>query len=108
MSNVKSVTESTFENEVLLAKKPVLVDFWAPWCGPCKTLGPIIDTVAAENTDKVDVVKINVDENKGLAVKYGVRGIPTVALFNKGAEVKRVVGLQNKNQLQTLIDSAEK
>ena len=104
MSNVKSVSEKTFDGDVLKAGKPVMVDFWAPWCGPCKAMGPEFDSVAAANTDKVEFVKVNVDENKQIAMKYGIRSIPTIAVFNQGAEVKRVVGLQNKTQLQKLID----
>ncbi len=108
MSNVKSVSEGSFDEQVLKSDRPVMVDFWAPWCGPCKALGPIVDTIAADNSNKLDVVKLNVDENQSLAVKYGVRGIPTIIVFNKGAEVKRVVGLQNKGQLQALVDSVAK
>lgn len=105
MSNTKSVGEKDFDSEVLKAGRPVMVDFWAPWCGPCKAMGPEFDSVAAANQDRVGFVKINVDENQQLAMKYGIRSIPTVALFNNGAEVKRVIGLQNKNQLQKLIDA---
>ncbi|HZK86835.1 MAG TPA: thioredoxin [Syntrophomonas sp.] len=104
MSNVKAVNAEGFDNEVLKASKPVLVDFWAPWCGPCKMLGPIVETLAEENAGKLDVAKINVDENKALATQFGIRGIPTLLFFNNGKEVKRVVGAQGKPQLQKLID----
>lgn len=104
MSTVKNVSVKTFESDVLQAGKPVMVDFWAPWCGPCKAMGPEFDSVAAANPDKIDFVKINVDENQQLAMKYGIRSIPTIAVFNQGAEVKRVIGMQNKAQLQKLID----
>ena len=104
MSNVKTLTADNFESEVLQAHKPVLVDFWAPWCGPCKMIGPIVDVLAEENAAKLEVGKLNVDENPSLAAQYGVRGIPTLLFFKDGKEVKRIVGGQNKNQLQKTID----
>jgi len=104
MSNVKTLTADNFESEVLQAQKPVLVDFWAPWCGPCKMIGPIVDVLAEENAAKLEVGKLNVDENPSLAAQYGVRGIPTLLFFKDGKEVKRIVGGQNKNQLQKTID----
>ncbi|NLW90392.1 MAG: thioredoxin [Syntrophomonadaceae bacterium] len=104
MSNVNALSENTWDGFVGQSAVPVLVDFWAPWCGPCQTLGPIVDTLATENDGKIAVGKVNVDENKGLAVKYGVRGIPTLLFFKGGAEVKRIVGVQNKAQLQQVID----
>jgi len=104
MSNVTAVTENTWEEFVVQSSLPVMVDFWATWCGPCQTLGPIVDTLAGENGAKIAVGKVNVDENKGLAVKYGVRGIPTLLFFKGGAEVKRIVGVQSKGQLQQVID----
>lgn len=104
MSNVTAITENTWEETVVQSSLPVMVDFWATWCGPCQTLGPIVDTLAGENDGKIAVGKVNVDENKGLAVKYGVRGIPTLLFFKGGAEVKRIVGVQSKGQLQQVID----
>lgn len=104
MANVKTVDTNNFTNEVLESSQPVLVDFWAPWCGPCKMLGPIVETLAEENAGKLTVAKINVDENKTLAAQFGIRGIPTLAFFNNGQEVKRVVGAQGKAQLQKVID----
>lgn len=101
---VKNLTGDNFEQEVIQEALPVLVDFWAPWCGPCKMVGPIVETLAAENEGKMVVAKVNVDENKSLAVQYGIRGIPTLVFFKDGAEVKRVVGAQNKSQLQTSIN----
>ncbi len=104
MANVKDITIDNFNNEVLQADKPVLVDFWAPWCGPCKMVGPIVETLANENVGKLNVMKLNVDENSSLAAQYGVRGIPTLIFFKGGQEVKRIVGAQNKDQLQKAID----
>ncbi len=104
VANVKDITVDNFNNEVLQADKPVLVDFWAPWCGPCKMVGPIVETLAAENAGKINVGKLNVDENSSLAAQFGVRGIPTLIFFKAGQEVKRIVGAQNKNQLQKAID----
>jgi len=104
MANVMNISTDNFDSEVVQAGKPVLVDFWAPWCGPCKMLGPIVETLADENADKINVGKLNVDENQSLAVQFGVRGIPTLIFFKAGKEVKRIVGAQNKNQLQKVID----
>lgn len=104
MANVMNIGTDNFDQEVLHAEKPVLVDFWAPWCGPCKMLGPIVETLADENTGKINVGKLNVDDNQSLAMQFGVRGIPTLIFFKGGKEVKRIVGAQNKNQLQKVID----
>jgi thioredoxin 1 len=104
MANVKAVGAENFDEEVLKASIPVMVDFWAPWCGPCKMLGPTVETLAEENNAKLEVVKVNVDENQNLAVQYGIRGIPTLLFFKDGAEVNRVVGAQGKAQLQKIID----
>jgi thioredoxin 1 len=104
MANVKAVGTENFDEEVLKSSLPVMVDFWAPWCGPCKMLGPTVETLAEENNAKLEVVKVNVDENQNLAVKYGIRGIPTLLFFKNGDEVNRVVGAQGKAQLQKIID----
>jgi thioredoxin 1 len=104
MSEVKNVNQDTWEKEVIQSELPVLVDFWAPWCGPCKLLGPTIDVLASENAGKINVVKVNVDDNKALAVQFGIRGVPTLAFFKGGSEVKRIVGGQGKSQLQLTIN----
>ena len=96
------VTEATFTQEVLQASTPVLVDFWAPWCGPCRMQGPILEKFAEANGN-VKVVKVNVDENMTLAASYGIMSIPSLLLFNKGEMVKSKVGLQSMNDLQDLV-----
>jgi thioredoxin 1 len=108
MANVKAVGTDNFDGEVLKSSLPVMVDFWAPWCGPCKMLGPTVEALAEENNGKLGVAKVNVDENQNLAAQYGVRGIPTLIFFKDGAEVNRVVGAQGKSQLQRLIDDVTK
>jgi thioredoxin 1 len=103
MSKAQAVTDSDFKKEVLEASVPVLVDFWATWCGPCQVMGPVVDTVAGENEGKVKVLKINVDENPVTPAQYGVRGIPTLILFNKGEIVDRIVGAQPKGSVDSLL-----
>jgi thioredoxin 1 len=104
MENVKTINVDNFEKEVTQSELPVLIDFWAPWCMPCKMVGPVVETLAGENTAKITVGKINVDDNQSLAAKFGVRSIPTLLFFKDGNEVKRIVGAQGKAQLQTAID----
>lgn len=100
--NVKEATDQSFESEVLQAGTPVLVDFWAPWCGPCRSLAPTLDAIADENVGKVKVVKVNVDDNPNTAARFGIRGIPAVMCFNKGTLVNQVVGAVPKAKLEEL------
>ena len=100
-----SVTDSTFENDVLQSDIPVLVDFWAEWCGPCKTMGPTIDSLAVDYQGKLKVAKLNVDENPQAATQFGVRSIPTMIIFRDGQAQQSTVGARPKSQLQEFIDS---
>lgn len=99
MSNALEVNESNFDTEVTNSKIPVLVDFWAGWCMPCKMLAPVVDEVAAEFVNKVKVVKVDVDNNQALATKFGVRGIPTLLILKNGQVVDRMVGVQPKTAI---------
>ena len=104
--NVQAFTDANFDRDVLQSDIPVLVDFWATWCAPCKAIAPLLDTVADEYAGKVKVGKVNVDENQGTPGKYGVRGIPTIILFKNGVVVDQVVGAVPKSQLDALIAKA--
>ncbi|MBC8586127.1 thioredoxin [Youxingia wuxianensis] len=99
-------TKDTFVSQVLNSKGLVLVDFWAPWCGPCKMVGPIVDSIAQEFEGKAVVGKVNVDDEQELAVKFGVMSIPTILVFKNGQEVNRVVGLQSKQALAHMLEQA--
>jgi thioredoxin 1 len=99
MSAALEVGSKTFESEVTNATTPVLVDFWASWCGPCKMLAPTVDEIAAEFAGKVRVVKVNVDEERTLAAKFGIQGIPTLMIFKGGQVVDRLVGVQPKSAI---------
>jgi thioredoxin 1 len=99
MSSVNKADQNTFDNLVLSSDKPVLVDFWAEWCMPCKALAPVLDEVAQEIGEKAQVVKVNVDENRDLASKYGIRGIPTLIFFKNGSAEKTLVGNQSKQEI---------
>jgi thioredoxin 1 len=106
MSNkIKHVTDTTFQSEVLDSQVPVLVDYWAEWCGPCKMIGPILDESAESYADRLNIAKINVDENQSVPSRYHVRGIPTLMLFKNGAVVATKVGAVSKSQLAAFIDA---
>jgi thioredoxin 1 len=104
-SSIQRVTDDTFEPEVLKAETPVLVDYWADWCSPCKAIAPILDEVAKEYEGRLKIAKINVDENKVTAAKYLVRGIPTLMLFKNGNLEATRVGALSKSQLTAFLDS---
>lgn len=99
-----SINESNFQEEVIEAEKPVLVDFWAPWCGYCQKLTPVIDELAGEIADKAKVVKVNVDENRALAQKYGVMSLPTMLLFKSGQQVEKMMGFMPKSAITAKIN----
>ena len=100
MSDVKTLTDATFEDEVKNSATPMIVDFWAPWCGPCRMVGPVIDQIAEEHSDKVSIGKLNVDENPGTAGKYGIMSIPTIILFKDGEPAKKVIGARSKSDFE--------
>ena len=101
---VKEVRDSSFEHEVLESEKPVLVDFWAPWCGPCRMLAPMVEAIAEQYSNDAAVLKLNVDDNPSTAAAYNVRGIPTLILFSGGKEVERVIGTTSKETISRMIE----
>lgn len=100
------VTDATFQQEVLQSAVPVLVDFWAPWCGPCRVVSPIIDELAKEYEGKILVAKVNVDDNSQTASQYGIMSIPTIYIFKSGKPIKSMVGAQGKESFKKAIDEA--
>ena len=102
--NITTVSSESWEDDVLNSDRPVLVDFWAAWCGPCKMVAPVLDELAGEMGEKVRVAKLNVDENQEIAVKYGVRGIPTFILFKDGEVADRMTGAMPKSAFEQLIE----
>jgi thioredoxin 1 len=101
---IKHVSDATFDTDVLKSSEPVLVDFWAEWCGPCKAIAPILDEVSGTYAGKLRVAKVNVDENRGIPAQFGIRGIPTLILFKNGEAAATKVGALSKAQLTAFID----
>lgn len=106
-ANVQKFTDDNFKGEVLDSSEPVLVDFWATWCGPCRAIAPMIDQIAAENVGTIKVGKVDVDENRDVAMKYDIQSIPTLIIFKGGKPVQRMQGVQSKSKLQEALDSAK-
>ncbi|GAB4375346.1 MAG: thioredoxin [Elainellaceae cyanobacterium] len=104
MSAAAQVTDSTFDQEVLESNVPVLVDFWAPWCGPCRMVAPVVDEIAEQYSGQVKVVKVNTDENPNVASRYGIRSIPTLMIFKEGQRVDMVVGAVPKTTLASTLE----
>ena len=104
MSNAIDISDDNFDSEVLKSDKPVLIDFWAEWCGPCKVLGPVIDEVAEDYSDRVKFVKLNIDNNPSNTQKFGIRGIPTLLLFKNGEKIDTSVGVWSKSELASFLE----
>lgn len=105
MSNMIEVSKDQFQTEVLAAKQPVLVDFYAPWCGPCRAMAPALDALATELNGKAKIVKVNVDDSPDLAAEYQITGVPTLIIFNNGEVVESIVGMTSKRVLQSKLES---
>ena len=101
---IPAVTDGEFEDKVIQSSKPVIVDFWAAWCGPCKALSPVLEELATENSGKVDFYKLNIDENAETTTKYAIKGIPTLLLFKDGKIIDQLTGNAPKSQLQSLLE----
>ncbi|MDH4125632.1 MAG: thioredoxin TrxA [Gammaproteobacteria bacterium] len=104
-NNIVHTSDSSFEADVLKAQKPVLIDFWAEWCGPCKMIAPILDEAATEFADRLSIVKLNVDENPNTAQKFGIRSIPTLMLFKDGSVHAQKLGAMSKSQLNAFLEA---
>jgi thioredoxin 1 len=104
--NLHNVSDADFDDQILKSETPALVDFWAAWCGPCRTVGPVVEELAEEYKGKVKVAKLNVDDNKQTPTKYGVRGIPTLMLFKNGEMIDHIVGAVPKARIKELLDKA--
>jgi thioredoxin 1 len=107
MANVKELSDQDFEAEVLQATGPVLVDFWAPWCGPCRMIAPLVEELATENGGSLKVTKVNIDNSPQIAANYGISSIPTLMIFKNGEVADRFVGVQPKKRLQDAIEQAK-
>ncbi len=105
MAKPRDVSDSDFEQEVLKATKPVLVDFWAPWCGPCRMVAPIVEELSEEYDGKVEFVKLNTNDNPNTSVKYGIRSIPTLLVFKDGEPVGQIIGFRPKSDLKKSLDA---
>ena len=104
MNTVMEITDQTFETEVLNSEKPALVDFWAPWCMPCRMMSPILEEIAAQNTDGLKVLKLNTDQNNSTPYKYNIMSIPALVVFKDGQEVHRSIGVKSAEMLQSELD----